>query len=576
MKTFKFLLPLFVCGLLCGSCDTNDSDTGPGSSDFSQNFGSEVNRSFMGRVVDTNNNPIPQVSIKIGAKSAVTDSNGVFIIMDAGVHEKFAFMTATKTGYIDGSRSMVPTTGINNVKIMLIQSPPVQTIASGISSEVALPSGTTVKFDGEFEDESGNPYSGNISVSLYHLESSNENMGELMPGMLYAETETGEEAVLKTFGMLNVELRGSAGQKLQIATGHTAKIEMLIDDSQLSTAPPSIPLWHFDEVNGYWKEEGSATKIGSKYIGEVAHFSWWNYDAFSSMVNLTLTVTDASGNPLSNIGVHLTTPSGFTSNTQFTNSNGQVSGIVPANQTLTAILDDVTICNLSNSTIGPFSIDTVLSIVASSTNTQTATIQGSIIQCNNLPMDYGYITITNGPEVQFMNITDGTFTFNFLLCSGVEPNFVMNAYNYNGQTSTGDINFTYTFPVTTLGPIVICNPNAEFLTYQVDNDPEITFYAFEVSGLVGVPGFFIHSSLDGQEGFYINSSTSTPGIYNTDTFQITGPAIYLGPSLPNTIAFNLSSYGEVGTFVDLTISGTYTDFTGTHTVSGLAHVLRDY
>ncbi|MCG2611443.1 hypothetical protein LZZ90_07980 [Flavobacterium sp. SM15] len=212
------------------------------------------------------------MSVKIGTNTVQTDANGVFIINGADVYENFAYIITKKSGYIDGSRALIPTDGKNKVKIMMITNVPVQTVQSGTTSEVTLPNGTKVNFDGAFQDENGNAYSGTVQVFMYHLESSNGNLSSLMPGMLYAQDKDGNEKILETYGMMNVELKGASGQKLQIANGHTAQITMDIDDAQLSNAPTTIPLWHFDEVNGYWKEEGSAQKVGSNYVGRVSHF----------------------------------------------------------------------------------------------------------------------------------------------------------------------------------------------------------------------------------------------------------------------------------------------------------------
>ena len=43
----------------------------------------------------------------------------------------------------------------------------------------------------------------------------------------------------------------------------------------------------------------------------------------------------------------------------------------------------------------------------------------------------------------------------------------------------------------------------------------------------------------------------------------------------NTLSYNLSSVGAVGQYIDITFNGTYTNTTGTHTITGVAHVIRD-
>jgi len=278
---------------------------------------------------------------------------------------------------------------------MMISNAPVQTILSGVASEVTLPNGTKVNFDGAFQDESGNAYSGSVQVVMFHLEASNENISSLMPGMLYAEDQNGQEKALETYGMMNVELKGSAGQKLQIANGHTAQITVAIDNTQLATAPSSIPLWHFDDLNGYWKEEGSAQKVGNNYVGTVSHFSWWNCDAQFPMVSLTATVLDSNGNTLSNVTVQLIRASSVSGTMGFTDNNGVVSGLVPANEIL--ILNIFDSCGggiIYTSKIGPFSVDTVLPPITINNSVLSSQVTGTLLKCDNSNVTNGYVNKT--------------------------------------------------------------------------------------------------------------------------------------------------------------------------------------
>jgi len=79
---------------------------------FSDFFGDEISRDFLGSVVDINNNPIPNATVTIGNDTAMTDSNGVFIINNASVNERFGYIKVEKQGYIHGSRSVVPSNEI--------------------------------------------------------------------------------------------------------------------------------------------------------------------------------------------------------------------------------------------------------------------------------------------------------------------------------------------------------------------------------------------------------------------------------------------------------------------------------
>ena len=578
-KHFQFLTVLLIA-LLAVGCNPNDDGSSSNSSDpFTQNFGAAVSRDFMGQVVDQNGDPIQDVIIKIGNKTTQTDVNGVFIIKAAGVYKEFAYITAKKSGFIDGSRAMVPTSGMNNVKIMMIANTPVETISSGVASEVTLPNGTTVNFDGAFQDENGNAYSGQVSVSMYHLEASNENLSSLMPGMLYAKDESGAEKVLLTYGMMNVELKGSNGQKLQIASGHTAGISMAIDATQLATAPNTIPLWHFDDVKGYWIEEGSATKVGNAYVGTVSHFSWWNCDIPNSTILLTINIHDNNGNPLVNQIIYLTDQNGYSTLGQ-TDSNGQVSGLIPENSSLALELyasDLSTI--IYNSAIGPFVTDAVVNIVIQGSPSLIFNeITGNLVDCQNMNVTNGYMMlIREGYPSFFFPVNNGQFTFNTVRTSPNET-FSLRGADYNSSQYSEVINYNFSDSNTTdVGAFSACNGISEFISYQIDNAPAVMMFSdltfnIDVNNLLSVYGRNIALSkeirIDGLAGGTGNNALISFVLQGTD-FGI----IRSGEN--NTISYSSSPIGQVGTYVDVTFNGTFTNTTGTHSLSGLIHVLRD-
>lgn len=590
-KIFSFFLLLFLA-VNFFSCESNDDEnqnSGPNDETFTQNFGSAVSRDFIGQVVDFNDDPIQGVTIKIGTSTAQTDINGVFIINGAGVYERFAFIKATKSGYIDGSRSMVPTTGSNNVKIMLLANTPVQTIQSGSVSEVALPSGTKVVFDGAFEDANGNDYSGSVQVALFHLLPSDVNFDKLMPGMLYAQTDTNAQVGLETFGMINVELRGSGGQKLNLKEGHTAEIVVQIDDSQLATAPNTIPLWHFDEEKGYWKEDGVATKVGNKYVGEVSHFSWWNCDAPFPLVTLTVTIVDANGNGISNVGVGLIANGNAWPVIGYTNNDGQVSGLVPSNQTLVLnVYPDYYSCNSSNviysSSIGPFTANTTLPniVINNSPTTMSSTVVGSLVKCDNTNVTNGYVILNRAGGYSVSPVTNGAFSFNEIYCPS-NTQFTLKGFDLENLQKTDSIAYNFTAPITNIGNLQACTAVDEFISYQIDGGTPV-FLVENVTGgsnsQGGLPsgGLNLYGFSGNNQGMSIWGNTNVPGIYTTAQFSIEGSGVgYIYSGTTNTIQFNLNQVGVIGQYIDMTFSGTYLDpETGaTRTLTGVAHVIRD-
>ncbi|MET0759368.1 MAG: hypothetical protein ABWZ56_03045 [Flavobacterium sp.] len=583
MTKFKSFFVLLLLALSVVSCDPNDNNNNS-NNDFAENFGNETSKDFLGQVVDENNNPIQNVAVKIGSSTAQTDVNGVFIINSANVFERFAYITAKKAGFIDGSRAVVPSSGTNRVKIMMLSGNAVGTVNTGVASDVVLPNGTKVVFDGNFKTETGSAYSGTVNVIMHHLDPADPNIADKMPGMLLAENADGAAKVLETYGMMNVELRGSGGEKLQIS--NTAQIEMPITATQLATAPATIPLWHFDETLGYWKEEGSATKQGNKYVGTVSHFSWWNCDTFSSTIFLTITVVNSSGNPISNVGTSLTVVSNnFNSYIQFSNANGQVSGLVPANEILAMNIYDNCGNVINTTSIGPFSANTTLpSIVVTNGLAQSTTVQGSLLKCDNSNVTNGYVLLDYGNQTLFSTVTNGNFSFNTLVCSSTNNSFTLEGYDYDNLQTTGVINYTFTTPTTNVGNLTVCNAVTEFISYQIDNNP-VKYIINNINAgnnSSGTTGLSIYGYNSNQQGLYIWGSTIVPGIYTTAQFSIEGVDVgYISSQSSNTVSFNLSNFGSVGQYIDMTFNGTYTATDSitntlvTRNINGIAHVLRD-
>lgn len=575
MKKKLLLLPfLFLLVLSCNP-DDESSNTQITDEEFAANFGGSVSRDFIGQIVNEANQGLPGVTVKIGASSVQTDTNGIFIINGASVKEKFAYITAEKAGYLSGSRSLVPTAGKNNVKIMLLSSTPIATVSSGETAEVDLPNGTKVIFDGAFQAEDGSNYTGEVNVSMFHLETSNENRPYLMPGMLYAKGEDNQPKVLETFGMLNVELRGTAGQKLQIKAGHTAEISMVIDDAQSASAPATIPLWHFDEAVGYWKQDGQATRQGNRYVGEVSHFSWWNCDAPFPVVQLCTRITDTAGNPLAFQGVLIIRQNNAIGYA-YTNENGEVCGLVPANEPLIIRVMN-SICNeqIYEAAIGPFSSNTSLPDIQVG-GIQMTSVQGTLVNCNAANVTNGYVLLKRSSYLQMTaSVTNGSFEFNLPFCSDANNQITLQGFDFDALNQTDSIQYTLTAPVTNVGNLMACNAVEEMISYQIDSEPTVYIIGTLESGVDG-PDYMWVNGHNTNVSIGIYGTGQTPGVYDTSTFSIEGNDAYIYSGMPNDVVFNLTEFGPVGGWIDMTFSGTYqTQDNVTHTITGLVHVRRD-
>jgi uncharacterized protein (TIGR02145 family) len=468
MKIAKSILVLLLVFSIV-NCSKSEDSNNNSNSNFTENFGNVTNRDFIGQIVDENNQALEGVEIKIGAISKFTDSKGVFVIKNAEVYEKFAYITAKKSGYINGSRTVVPNSGSNTIKIMMLSATVQATVASGTVSNVTLSNGTKVTFDGNFKTVSGASYSGSVKVMMHHLDPADARISDKMPGSLMGENNSGAQRALETYGMLNIELQDTNGNKLQIV--NPSSIEMPISSLQAATAPSTIPLWYFDETAGYWKEEGSASKIGNKYVGSVSHFSWWNCDAQFPTITLGITVVNSNQVPMANVRVEIVRTGNAYGRNGYTNAVGQVSGLVPANETLTMkIYSNNSVCasqTIYTQQIGPFSSNTALPfVVVPAATLNTTIVQGSLMNCNQANVTNGYVWLQTAGHFLFTQVTNGAFSFTVLNCSSAATSFTLQGFDLDTMKLTTQQIGTLNNQIVSLGVLQACittnNPTGEF------------------------------------------------------------------------------------------------------------------
>lgn len=586
MTKFYSLLMILVLLVSCKNESFIDFENQQnGTQQTNYNFGNSVQRNFHGLVLSTNGSPVSGATITIGNSTVQTNAQGIFVIKNADVKEKFACVKATKVGFVNGSRTMVPTTGNNKINIMMIPATNTSTVASGAISTVSLPNGTKVKFDGSFKDVNGNAYNGNVNVAMFHLKPSDQYLNELMPGSFLANNTDGNSRIMETYGMLHVQLTGASGQNLQIASGHTAEMTVTIDATQTSTAPATIPLWSFNETTGIWQEEGSATKVGNAYVGNVSHFSWWNCDAQFPQCLLNVHIQNATALPLSNVTVKLFRQN-QNSTSAITDGNGNASGIIPAGENLTMKIYDA--CNnvIMTNNIGPFannSNNTLPAITISQSLSNTITITGTLKDCSGNNVTNGVANLSYASSTNYFSnystqVTNGSFSFNVLSCASSQQ-LTFSGADFTNLQTTGDINFTATSPSTNLGNLTVCTAASEFITSQTDTQA-IKYFISPINAGANlqspapISGFYVSSQNAASGSFYL-SSQNLPGVGTfTSNFSLESSGGFINAN-GNNLTLQISNYGAVGQYIDFTINGTYINTTGSHTLSVTGHVIRD-
>jgi hypothetical protein len=233
-------------------------------------------------------------------------------------------------------------------------------------------------------------------------------------------------------------------------------------------------MWYIDEQTGIWKEEGVAVKNGNNYIGEVKHFSFWNCDIAIPAVTLSLTLKTAKAAPLVHAFVRLTLASPDSSSQAYgyTDSLGQVSGLVPANRPI--VLEVLDPChNVAYSqNIGSLSKNTDLGTITINDSNSPAfvTIEGQLKDCSNLSVSNGYAIVRCDNVSRYVSVNDkGEFTVSFLRCQGGSATCEILGVDEANQQQGAVVSVTITSPITDAAVINACGTSsAQYINYNLD------------------------------------------------------------------------------------------------------------
>jgi hypothetical protein len=550
---------------------------------------------LQGNIIDENGQPEAGVLIKVGSQTATTDAKGYFRIRNAALDKYTSLVTAEKAGYFKAYRTFAATSGTNQVVIKLIPKTLTGTVDAATGGDVSLSNGAkvTLPANGIVKAAGGAAHSGTVNVYAAYIDPTASDIAERVPGSFMADDQNGSRVMLASYGMMAVELESTSGEKLQIKSGSKATLTTPIPSSIQSSAPATIPLWYVDETTGVWKEQGSATKQGSNYVGDVSHFSFWNCDINIPSINLSMTLKNSDGAPLVHARVKITRVNATGWNTQsygWTDSLGQVSGLVPSNENL--LLEVMDPCNLPiySQNIGPFTTNTNLgTITVTNTGSSLVTFKGKLLNCSNAPVTNGYAIIYYGYTVRYAAVNaTGDFSTTLLRCTGSPATADVLGVDAGAlQQSNANATVTIVAPVTDAGNISACGTaTTEYINYIIDG----TNYSLTSPGdtlntsryqdsltnefVTNLTGRRLNSGTVGQFfSLSFRHANHAAGVYPAVSFSA---ANFWQNTLVSPFNVTITSYpATVGQFYEGSFTGSFIMSGVTHTTSGTFRVRRD-
>lgn len=547
--------------------DFENSGGNPGLPDLSTKISSSVS----GFVTDENDAAVMGASVQFGSNTVTTDKYGYFEAKNVQVVKEAAVVTVSKAGYFKGIKTYIAKEGkAAFFRIKLIPKTSAGTITASSGGTVTLANGLSIKLPagGIVNAATNTAYTGAVNVAAYWINPTAADLNRIMPGDLRGLNSEGSLQVLQTFGMAAVELTGAAGELLQIANGQKATLIFPIPSSLSSTAPASIPLWYFDEGKGLWKQEGSATKTGNTYVGEVNHFSFWNCDVPSNFVQFNCTLKNVHGTPLPYTLVKLTVVGTNNSGWGYTDSSGYVSGAVPANSNLLLEVLPNFNCTtpLYSQTFTTTNVNISLGVITVTTTNNTANFTGTVTNCANTPVTNGYIILAEGTTYTRYPLNNlGAYTFSKLFCSFPQTVILIGEDITNAQQSAS-ITYVVNAGSNTVANIQACgNSIQQFVNYTVNGTP-YSFTAPVDSVFIGQGNgnsivIIQGSQIGGSSNNYMFFSFDSQGIAVNSTHPIVGvscPQMNQNTN-PNPVLVNITEYGAIGQFISGNFSGTFVE-----------------
>ena len=546
-----------------------------------------VTASIQGLVTDPNGNPVLNATVSGAGASVQTDSNGMFRFHNIQMSKYFGFVKVSKSGFFTGSRTIVTsTTGVNYVKIQLTQRNNPGTFDASSGGSVTNSSNINVSFPASaiVTSSSNTGYSGAVNLYSAFYDPTDATQRISLPGDLRGTDTTNHTVGINSLGIVSIELEGSAGEKLQMATGKSATISLPIPSGLLSIAPATVSLWYFNDTTGKWIQQGVATKSGNNYVGTVSHFTYWSFNLPYTIVYFTTSLKDQNNNPLAYTRLDISNNTTNDTRTGYSDSLGNVNGWIEKNASLSFIVYDNCGTSLLIKSEGPFTSDQTLDPIIVPLTNHMITVHGTVVDCSNSPMLNGLANIMLDGLAYSTPVSNGSYSVSIMRCSTtpvnvfvkVTDNISLMSDSTNVQVNGADVD---------AGQLSVCNINADqyFVynidgnTYTISDPPAIFNYATglqpnnkaytELSATNGSPG-----TAGYQYTLFHMQFTTTGTTFMFWQYLTIGNTRYTDGA--GTITCNVTRYDSPGGYVQGSFSGPMLiDSTGApHAMTGIFKV----
>jgi hypothetical protein len=448
----------------------------------------KVNGSVTGQILDEAGIPLEDIVVTIGSSTTTSGAKGYFMFQNIVLDANGTSINVNHPGYFRAATRIYPQANRTSYAVIqLVEKSVVGSFNTSNGGLVELNDQASIDFPPNAVARlNGSPYSGQVEVAARWVHSAMDGFHHMTPGNYFGVNHDNNVVSLASFGYMAVQMHTPQGEILQIAENNTVEIFFPVPESHQSSMKPEISLWHFDQENGFWREDGVAYREGNGYLGIVSHFSFWSPDQPFDLVDIEGTVLSVNGDTLANVPVSVFSSELGETAFAYTNSSGVFSGKVPANQLLQ--LQVINQCGgfMLSVNIGPFNTATDLgNITVNDPSVQLTEVSGTLVDCDNNPIGLGVVVVCWSDGCTFIATnSEGTFSQTVSYCNA--SSLTVQALDY----STGLLSETISYAASEV---------LNLQDFEVCDQP-LTEY--------------ISLVFNGQEKFYPNAQYSVQGIMN--------------------------------------------------------------
>lgn len=253
-------------------------------------------------VIDSDGRAVPGASLTSSAGAATTGAAGTATLDVATGAERT--VRIVKDGFAEQIKVVNIADGATTASLqaMLIAREPAQVLAANeAGGTVSGKHGIRITLPpNAFATANGAAVTGAVQMTLTPVDVTSLDVGAF-PGVFEGTAPGSPRAPIASYGSAELVPQQN-GQTLVLAAGKSADIELPFYERKHPNgadvrAGDQVPLWSLDTATGVWRQEGQGTVVlssgsptGLALRATIAHFSWWNLDAYIDQATVTLQV----------------------------------------------------------------------------------------------------------------------------------------------------------------------------------------------------------------------------------------------------------------------------------------------